>query len=361
MGAEREAWLLLYCPLWGISFEMDTPDLAGVGAGLLAGTTLVYVPFEAEWRFIQQGDVFAESNGAGSMPGGIPLCLVERSAAAIPQSLDDRIGRLGRGMLDAAEDAVLALRLYQDGWFLQPDLAELVFTDGEHLLRREPGPYRQAFMSGVPRMLGGNYSLRLSDLTAEASRPGPVTRVFEKIAAYRATGGNTAVDTALDNFRRSFGYQMMGVQRLAHLFVSLDALFGGMSARRIGAVDLRPRFFRRRLEAALTAAVGDDLSDEASWLDSRARVLRNAIAHGDSIETIVDADVGAVRVQRLLRPLVQAVLTFASRWASNSRPIIERFRLPATCSFGGAYNKVLEARARGIDDGLDLLRQGDRV
>jgi hypothetical protein len=264
-------------------------------------------------------------------------------------------------MLASARDAVLALRLAKAGWFLDPELAEVAFAvmaDGR--FQRRPGPYRQAFLAGVdvPAAYCAT-ELRLADLTT-LERRGPVTRVFDMLAAYRAAGGNGSADIASESFLRSFGYQLAGAQRAAALFTALDAMLGGMSARRIGRVALRPRYFRRRVEAALNV-VDDpslDAETEALWLDSQGggRGLRNAIAHGDAGAIGPDADPSALRLQALVRALLPQYVAFAIRWAEGSASIVEGFRLPPGCSFAAAYNKILEALARGDAGARELLR-----
>jgi hypothetical protein len=142
--------------------------------------------------------------------------------------------------------------------------------------------------------------------------------------------------------------------------MALDAMLGGMSARRIGSVPLRQRYFQRRVQAALSVTDYQslDIVVEAKWLDSRdgGRGLRNAIAHGDVSTITFDVDAVVPRLQQIVRLILRQFIVFAIRWDSDSESIAARLNLPQS-SLVAAYNKVLELRVSNSDAALNLLQE----
>jgi hypothetical protein len=349
--------LSCYWPLWGAEFEGD-------GAGLVGGNVIACVPFEDEWREIQNQEVVLSretSGGAGTPYPEPPLCLVVMEPLLFGEDLGAAMARVGSKMLREARNAVLVLRLLRPGWFLDPTIAETCFAIAgeEWQLQRFPGPYRQAFSIGAGTAPLLSYRLNIDDLTTRSGIPGSTAALWALLTEFRRISGNASVEIAIENFDRSFGLNLWPMDRLAFLFIAMDAILGGMSTMRIGKVLLRRKSFRRRVASALIVSRMSviDGNTEAEWLDSPfgGRGLRNAIAHGgqhtigDGIEQVPE------RVQRVLRLLLRQYLSFAIRWAENTATVSERFDLPPCCSLSGAYNKVLEARAWGIDEANDLL------
>jgi hypothetical protein len=359
MVVQSDPNLTLYCPLWGVAFDASGSEM---GVGLVGGKVLAYIPFDEEWRALQQSDVFEQRDAAAGRAAA-PLCLVAVEPLLSNETIDQATGRVGDALLQSTRDAVLALRLFKPGWFLHPELAETAFVVAAEGwdIRRTPGPYRQAFMTSDPYRPYAGYALSLGELTTHLNERRRVTRIFDLLTSYRAPGGNSSVEIALENFDRSFAYQMTGAQRAANLFMALDTMLGGMSARRIGRVPLRQRYFRRRVQAALSAAndQGIDVVDEAKWLDAKegGRGLRNAIAHGDLGAVAFEIDPVIPRLQHIVRLILLQYLIFAIRWACASEAIAARLALPQL-SLAAAYNKVLELQVSDDCAALDLLQEG---
>jgi hypothetical protein len=361
--------LCLYFPLWGAAFDSDGVGLVGGplreatsdsgGNGILGVAVLAYILEEEEWSMVQQIDV---RHARDLDPP--PVCLVAVAWMGTNEHMDQAIHRVGGSMLRSARNAVSALRLYKPGWFLEPELAERTFTVTDVIMRtrRLPGPYRQVFLDDRSPLPSAGYSLRIAELGPRPDEPGPITRVWELLEAYHQTGGNSSAEIALENFNRSFGYQLSSVQRAANLFTALDAMFGGMSARRIGRVPLRRNSFGRRVRAALGALDaarygGLDPDAAAAWLDSKegGRSIRNAIAHGQPRSVEAAAEAAQEQLEGIVRLLLRQYLEFAVRWKLDGDALAERFRLPVRSPLPVAYNKVIDTHVSGRDDARDVL------
>lgn len=337
--------LSLYFPLWGAQFDSD-------GVGWLGGQVFAYVPSSEEWWHLQQTDVLsARMRAAKSIPAP-PPCLVVFTRRHEDESIDAAIERSGSEMLREARDAVLVLRLFKPGWFLDPEFAEVSFAvvEGGSKLLRKPGPYRQVILPGVEALPLAPYRLSLADLTTPPDAAGPIAEIWDLLMAFRARSGNASIEM-LENFNRSYGFQLTPVDRLANLFVALDAMLGGMSAKRLGNLRLRRNSYRNRVQAALSlfSQEGIDAASEAAWLNAMngGRGLRNAIAHGDHQALGAAATEAQARVQHIVRLLLRLYMRFALRWAEDEAEISARHGLPARIPLAIAFNTLLEARAEG--------------
>jgi hypothetical protein len=214
----------LYAPLRGASFDSD-------GAALLGGQVLVNIPFEDEWRDVQQHDVMLERlagdlmlERAGRKPPP-PVCLTVMRSLAPGEKFSDAMAHSGDDMLRQVRDSVAVLRLYKPGWFLDPNLSETCFASGGFFVRR-PGPYRQEFQGSLGMT---PYPVAIADLTVDRNQPGPVTQLWDQLMEWRERSGNASVEIALENFNLSYGFQLSPADRLANLFMAQDAILGGMS------------------------------------------------------------------------------------------------------------------------------------
>ena len=350
--------LSLYFPLWGASFDSEEP-------GVIAPGVAFYVPYADEWRTVQKTDVWMAqwraSGGRGDGPPP-PCCVVAVADLEGSDSIHAAVDSLGPLLLSAARDAVTTLRLYRPGWFLQPEQAMYAYY-APSLPRnviRAPGPYRQAFVGGTFSIPMPPYSLSIADLTKDHEVPGPITRTSGLIANYNATGGNDSVEIAIESFNRSYGYQLRAASRAANLFTALDAMLGGMSARKIGRVQIDPRGFARRVETALSAAANPafdgDPRVEARWLNTSGRELRNAIAHGNGLAVEAEAVGAQERLQAIVRCVLRQYLHFAVPWLADRNAIAGRLNISPDASLVAAYVTALEAQARQAGTTLDLLQ-----
>lgn len=145
--------------------------------------------------------------------------------------------------------------------------------------------------------------------------------ILVRVADFRQNSGNAAAAIAISQFNRSFGFTLTAADRAAPLFTAIDAVTGGMSARRIGKTPLRPRF-RRRVALALTAGgmMPEEADAQAAWLywQDGGRQLRNALAHGDrnAIADRIGND-EILRLQAIVRALLPPFLDFAASWSGE--------------------------------------------
>ena len=357
----QPAPLWLYLPLWGVDFNSDD-------AGLVGGNVLASIPFPEEWHSIQQTEVARERRVlAGSLLPAPPACLTVVEQRVADESMGDAVQRVGPHMLTQARTAVLALRLHKPGWFLDPELAEICYAINEQgwdLLRR-PGPYRQAFLAGCPYTPFPGYSLTMEELTLPGSEPGPVSVIWNQLVTMRAGADNASIEIALENFNRSYGFQLKPSQRLAHLFIALDALFGGFQETKPGGIELRGSSgkFSQRIKAALSMAGHTfmETNQQAGWLNGHqpggGRWLRNRIAHGDDVDSTKEAEAAQLRLQDIVRVVLRQYIHFLLHWNQDRAGMLHRFNLPETCSPVGAFNAALAAPASPADAGAhDVLQ-----
>lgn len=333
--------LILYGALWGASFDSDL-------AGAVTSNVMVYTPFDEEWAAIEQRDVYdARRSSSSTGQTQPPPCILAIAPRDGSESIDEARHRAGRDLTRNLADAVSALRIAKSGWFLDPRQVALTFTINERSwsIRRVPGPYRQAMLGGIATPLPP-YALSIADLgTGEGM--GDVCSHAAAIAQYRSSGGNPAADIALAQFNRSFGLSLANGDRAAMLFTSIDAMFGGMSARKIGRMRLKRFGFRGRVEEALLAAgTPEEAKTEAGWLDwsEGGRGLRNALAHGD-IGRLPPGmpDEAVLRLQNIVRKILPGFLAFSVRIAADQDGYAE-LDLTAQAGVTAAYNRALERK-----------------
>jgi hypothetical protein len=239
-----------------------------------------------------------------------------------------------------AGDAVLALRLWRPGFFLDPFSTEVLLRDGDRATRAG-GPYRQATHDAAEEHLPP-YAYRHDEHAPKALR---------LVRQYRAGALDGPAEAAVQAFQRSYGYQLSPAARCLCLFTALEAMLGGMGKREVGGVHLTMGF-RARAESALRlpgAHDGLDAAEEAKWLDTKARRLRTGLAHGRWSDHAESAQAAQGRLQALVRHLLWAYLSFAAAWEEGGRagmPLAGAFclsleadlRLQSPLSTGGFWN-----------------------
>lgn len=352
--------LWLYMPLWGASFDSDD-------VGLVGGNVLASIPYPDEWEAIQQGEVVKERQRLEGCPSSFetPPCITVIEGRFADETIDVAVVRVGKNMLSQAQIAVLAMRLYKPGWFLTPDQAEICFAiNGQGWsLRRRPGPYRQAFLIGLDNMPFPGYELKIADLTTSRNEPGAITLLWQQLTEMQSHVGNASLEIALESFNRSYGFQLRPSQRLAHLFIALDAMLGGFNEDKPGGIKLTGSSskFSQRFKAALLADGKEFIkaNQEVGWLNDHksggGRWLRNSIAHGEDVDSCGAAEEAQLRLQEIIRALLRQYIRFLLRWKTDRLNISQRFSLPEACSPVGAYNAILAACASEVEGAFDLL------
>jgi len=350
--------LNLYFPLWCAKFDSDE-------VGILAPGVACYVPNADEWRTVQKTDVWMAQwrSGTPSAQGPPPpCCIVVVIDLDRFDSIHAAINAMGPLMLASARDAVTALRLFRAGWFLDPEQAMYTFYAPSlpiNLLR-SPGPYRQTLISGTDAANREAYKLAISDLSQDLAAPGPITRTWQLLADYRQAGQSDSVDIAIESFNRSYGYQLHASSRASNLFTALDAMLGGMSARRVGKVKINFRGFARRVETALrfveSGSVLADAHLEALWLNAQGRQLRNSLAHSNGQSTEANAAAAFDRLQEVVRCVLRQYLHFAVHWLTNREEIAQQLKISSDSQITAAYVKILEVIQRSAGELLYLVQ-----
>ncbi len=352
-----------YFPLWGAT--LDGPDV-----GLIGGAVSVMIPYKDEWRLLQRSEAwkerfthalesFAEEDVQVVGPES-PPCLVMVLPLVSDESFSEGVDRLREQMLEEARDAVLALRLFKPGWFIDPEMSECAFVQKPNIVRLS-GPYRQAFMEAVPEELPSRFALRMEELSPQKGLPSQIASLWNLIEQYKHIAHHTTADIAIENFNQSYGFQLKGVQRCALLFTVLDTILGGFNVKRIGRLKLNSEF-RERVFAALEAVQGDWLGTDSTpveltqWLNTAGRRIHQAISSGEMASVAVEADGSWEYVQLIVRVLLRQYIEFSVRWFKNPEMVQKRLGLSGEIPPVIGYNLALELKARQKVSLDDLLK-----
>ena len=262
---DQDAIAIFYFPLHGLRVEEEPVAIAGV---------LLLEPTFEDWRAIEKTDVADQMLGA-AMAERFGLAVAgERPPLCLASHLDwteDRGDVHPMTFLSEVEpvvtDVLLGLRLLKDDVFLDFEYAGRYVTAPGGLSSRYPGSYRQTRVD-VPDEV--RYTL-LRDEVPEVEQLALLSH------AYRETGVDNTGAIAVESLRHAHSVHVGDVDRLAFLYVALEALFGSYNEReRFGRVPLAER------------AADDELS---AYLAGDGRRLRNAVAHGNPPDGPLDDDV----------------------------------------------------------------------
>ncbi len=352
-----------YFPLWGAA--LDSQDV-----GLIGGAVSVMIPYKEEWRLLQRSeawtrrfkyvlDNFSEDDAPEIGPDP-PPCLVMAFPMVSDESFAEGVERLRDQMVEEARNALLALRLFKPGWFIDPEMVECAFVQKPNIVRM-PGPYRQAFMEAVPEELPAPYALRMKDLSVHKGVPSAMASMWNLVEQYTHIAHHTTADISIENFSRSYGFQLRGTQRIAMLFTVLDALLGGFNAERIGRLKLRNPF-RERVFAALNAVEGrwqgtDSTPLElAQWINTAGRRIYTAIVQGNASAVSVEADGGWEYIQLIVRVLLRQYIEFSIKWYKDPTFVQKRLGLSEDIPAVVGYNLALELMIKKKANVGDLLQ-----
>ena len=223
MNVQESQYFLAYCPLWGASFDSD-------GVGFVGDNVTAYIPSNDEWSTVQKHTVWMERfrydpwTLEGPKP---PVCAVVAEEINEENYNRNELRNIfGDSMKDATKDAIVAIQLFKSGWFLDPELAEIIFNY-KGVNERLVGPYRQASLAGNLSAMSQGFELKISELTTQGLE-GAITKIWRLIRHYKMTSRYASVDISLENFRASYGYQLSATQRSSFLFTCINAIFGYM-------------------------------------------------------------------------------------------------------------------------------------
>jgi len=324
------ALLTLYQPLWGASFDDE-------GAGSLGGGTMAGIPFDDEWYMLQKSSLARQ----GAPP---QLCLTTLRSIPEDQPIEEAIADHGDALLREGGCAVLALRLYKAGWFLSPELAERSFVIAREgwRIERLPGVFRQTFLSGVLHHPQPGYSLSITDLCTSVGETTPLNVLMERLLRMNRCD-DSVLALAADSFTRSYGLISTQDERLAHLFIALEAMLGAFNEKGPMKLDLKGSgaLIPGRIRASRLAA-GDPAQlafQMASWIGKQGRHLRNAVAHGEPLLLPEqDLDSAVLKLQLLIRSLLCQYLAYLEG-DDEQDPILGFNRLLASM-VGDAVNEA---------------------
>lgn len=348
-------------PLWGVTYvhpgQVRTaeaeiaPRLEAIALGVLGGFS-VEVPSEQLWHYFANSDVSRESYEWGIPQKPVCLSVYDHVPAAVGHNLFEDIVKSAAPRISRRSRLVVtAMRLFKDGWFLDPVLSERIYTNYRSIVRKL-GPYYLYYWDEdiQKRHPYPPYRLSGADLTATAGAPMPVCALTALLELYEDIGDNSSLNLALANFNQMYSCALTPAHRLSLLFTATDAQFLGMSRRRIGEVSLAS--FRERVATALRQAGLPDADKEADWFDSVGREYRNAIAHGRGPEQLDELDSVTGRAMELLRRLLIQYLSFGISWRTQPE-LTRRLSRCSSSNVAMTYNALLGEMARGrVEDSL---------
>jgi hypothetical protein len=320
-------------PLWGAFFEGVKPEMKIQETKvhpISSGVGLYYPSFE-ELNIIKKSSII---NVNTVVPLHIKLLYSDNNTVSITHDFLIHAVNL-------IKDVIYSLRLYKNGWFLNPLFSEVVFEEG-NFIQRLPGHYRQAFYYNIDIEPEQHYQYQLSK--KDFSKNSKLLKIYRLVSEYRLFS-NTSTDIAIENFNDSFGYQLKLVDKLNFLFTSLDAAMGGMSASRIGNVKVKKRFIER-LKIIVDYTNLPITPKDLNWFDDSVkggRAIRNSLAHGKLKNSLIRiAEENFVKMQEIIKYVLIEYINFCTIYSQNPRLITDNFNDAKANSFCGIFNKVLE-------------------
>jgi hypothetical protein len=260
-GVDPEAIAIFYFPLRGLRAEEEPVVIADV--------MLIEPTFE-DWRLIEKTDVadqllgaaMADQLGVQSVSDRPPLCLA--TYVEWPTNGDEINPMAFLSEVEpAVTDVLLGLRLLKDDAFLDFEYGGRYVTAPSKAAAftwssRLPGLYRQ---TPVDIQDVDRYTLHSDELPE-------VEELALLCRSYRASGVDSAGAIAVENFRHAHAIHVGDLDRLAFLFVALEALFGSYNeSEPFGRVPLARR------------AAPD--GETRAYLAGEGRRVRNGVAHGN--------------------------------------------------------------------------------
>jgi hypothetical protein len=316
-------------PLWGAYLEGVKPEMTlmetkvypmGYGVGL-------YYPSIEELTILKKASII---NVNTIIPLHIKL---------IYGDIRELTQEFLANVLHLIKDIVFSLRLFRNGWFLDPLFSEITIEKNDNLFRL-PGHYRQSFYYNIAIDPEKNYQyqLFLSDLSHESG----LQKIFLLLRDYRSNT-NTSVGIALENYNNSFGYQLKEIDRLNFLFISLDAIMGGMSTKgkEIGNTKMSKSFLER-VNSLVTYGNLQISPQDLNWLDTRCRKIRNDIAHGSVYQIFNLTSEDVVKLQEIVKSLLIEYINLYVYYFKNQKLIKENFNVTKSNSYCGIFNRMLE-------------------
>jgi hypothetical protein len=358
----KERFVAVY-PLYGMQDPTRINDTRGRWweepdtYGYVTSGVKVHRPaFIWEWRRLQSTETTDVESWWDPENHRPPICLYVSDAHLPTFGEDQEAGGINAQLDQIAQDVVLALRLMKSGWFLDPMLSERIYTASGNVHQRYMGPYRLTFhdedIQPLAQLVFEPYQLHPDTLTTEngmkSGFPGAngAKKIFDLLQQHRALELTPFTYVALENFTHSYSYRLSPAQCATFLFTSLDAMFGGMSARRIGDLRLKTPF-RKRLEAAISSARTPDCESEGRWVDVQCRQIRNALAHGRRFDFGDTASATLGRLQRIVRVLLLQYIRFAIAWRAEPAEVGKYLRKETMGNCIVAYNSLLEQISNG--------------
>ena len=330
-----------YLPLYGMRFDSEEVGFLG------KGDVGICRPAPDEWRRINKSDVWQEmlSNNFSIMTSeeDIPPCLsfffeVDENEPAVTHII-----RNYPNYSSFIWDPLLSLRLYKEGSFFNPQMAQQIFADDLNT-SREPGPYRQYFLHYRSIDFTDVYNLSVRELIQKLEDETPLNYLYELVKKSHQHSASFTESIPVRNFHLSFGHFTKHTHRCSALFTCLEGIIGEMKRNQTFNSKLKYHYINR-LECLLANASYSGAKEDCSWLDDHkygARYLRNNIAHGNQKEIKDLAEQCYQRLQNFVRVVLKQYLIFLEVYANHKKSIDNILHLQHGCSNTEAFNLFVE-------------------
>jgi hypothetical protein len=312
---------IFWFPLRGLQAEQEPAWILDV---------LLIQPPPDEWMLVEKTDV-ALNMGLRVAP---PFCL----SVGVPWDPEEQTAggpdALLRNLVPEVTDALYALLLFKEGYFLDFEYVGRYYYMPPYSYGRFPGLYRQA-------------TLDISEEDTYTLAREEVERVSQLAAlcrTYREGGADPAGLIALENFRLSYAPTLADPDRLALLFMALEALFGGFNER-------GEEYSRVSMPARAASAFSvDTRASIERYLAERGRRLRNEVAHGSLALGRQAIDDDLVRLRLIIRAGLTQYLSVCVQFSEGRDATLAR--IPEAGTPMRAFNSALATAAeRGVNLG----------
>jgi hypothetical protein len=292
-------------------FVIPFAGLLAPGTPRLVGCVLLTYQNWEQWRLLEH-TAFVEKH---LVPGYVPPMVVGIFTVEGKQT-QRRAWKRAEVIRDAT---ALSLRLAGCPEFVEPRLVAL-YSANDPSYTREPGPYRQAMLSGM---------FDLSPRPPKRKTLKDADALYRKIVQWIADAKETEL-SPVSLYRQSYGPFLRAGDRLLFLFAAMEALMLPWREK-VSGTSLEDRI-------SLAARLGN-AQPAAQIATGAARNARNTLAHGEPREDAFSPIVAPL--QETMRGALRSWIEFRHNLPCLEKPTIEfNLRLATAITHGMALEEA---------------------